>query len=404
LEVRVGTSQDAAGLATRQDLWFSGRSAGDPPGRRLFETGLPAVNFTCIVGALDDLVVIVQGWGSMASPLLESLEAPHILLHPNEEFEPRGIGNEPRVAVLEHAAGLAPTVAQELRAVVPPRVSVDPGYWLTPATWPAPTSGAPKQDPLWTTRWNERWRATLQRFPPPPVPPTVAGGRAFGGRRGPGRVLLVDTGDQRAQEQNAFVEGRVYVEDVPPRDWHGHGTSLGDLIRLRAPKATVHALRVFTSQDVYSASKALLNALTYAVHPVSEVDIVCVAQRALVTDEDRSHAATIALILGRGGARGAAMPIVVCAAGNVPRDRQRAPMELPATAPGVLVARGIGWDGRPLDYNCHPPRSMVVQMVDAYGGEKGDEIGVTEARDQKRVLMVGSSYAAALVAGALAAG
>jgi hypothetical protein len=47
---------------------------------------------------------------------------------------------------------------------------------------------------------------------------------------------------------------------------------------------------------------------------------------------------------------------------------------------------------------------MVVQMVDAYGGEKRDEIGVTEAPDQKRVFMVCSSYAAALVAGALAAG
>ena len=159
-----------------------------------------------------------------------------------------------------------------------------------------------------------------------------------------------------------------------PQDWHGHGTSLGDLIRLRAPKAAVAALRVFEPGSPYSASPALLAALNWALHPIAGADVVCVAQRAEVSDDHGEHVAVILSILRRAVTDGFPLPVAVCAVGNSRRRRGRDLMALPATAPGVLAVRAVGWRGNPLDYNCQLPLGTVVDMVDAYGGEKRDPI------------------------------
>ena len=391
------------------------RGAGLPPrGRGLGLPSPPPVGFTSIIGALADLNAMAEQWERRPSSVLGALGPPRVLLHPGETELPRGGSADMRVAVLEHPAGLSGAIGPALRELAAAsgdsRVDVDAGYWLGPASYKKPETPQSGEAPLWTTTWNEDHLEVIQHFAAPVLPETVAGrasarrepGQAGRPERGRSRVLLIDTGDERAAHQDAFLVRQINTPDVPPRDWHGHGTSLGDLIRLRAPAATVAALRVFEPGSAYSASPALLAALNWALHPLSGADVVCVAQRAEISADHRAHADVIMSILRHAVAQGFPMPVVVCAAGNARRKGGQDLMALPATAPGVLAVRAVGWQGKPLDYNCQAPRGAAVNIAEAYGGEVDDPIGVTKAVPRPELWMVGTSYAAALVAGALA--
>ncbi|WP_344452885.1 S8/S53 family peptidase [Actinocorallia aurantiaca] len=310
-----------------------------------------------------------------------------------------------RVAVVEHPAGISGALARTLRTYVAriatSRVDVDPGYWLEPAARVARSAVNPPV-PKWTTLWNEERQAVVRGFPRPRLPVSVAGAHGAESLKQPTRVLLLDTGDLRAVRQEIFLLGQSDRPDDPPPDWHGHGTSLGDVIRLRAPKAIVTALRIYEPEARYCASATLLAALTWALHHFAGADVVCVAQRAVITEPHASHVEVLERILGHAVAHKLTAPIVVCAAGNSPGGREL--MALPAIMPGVVTARAIGWSGNVLPYNCRLPRDQRVDIVDAYGGEESDPIGVTADPGHGAVRMVGSSYAAALVTGALAAG
>jgi hypothetical protein len=387
-----------------EGLVWAGRRTGRPPGSSFGGAPvLPPATFTSLVGALGDLAAMADHWNSRAAAVLRNLSPPRVLLHPGEDASPQGRPTDMRVAVLEHPAGVAGTVVPALielaSDVAVGSVAVDPGYWLSPVTRGMRGSPPHASAPVWTTNWNRRHLPKLRGFPAPALPRTVAGAWATGRSR----VLLIDTGDSRAVRQASFLVQRINTQDHPPRDWHGHGTSIGDLVRLRAPNAAVTALRIFAPGSRYSASPALLAALNWALHPIAGADIVCVAQRAEIGNDHAEHLAVVLTILEHAVREGFPLPVVVCAAGNSRGRRMVEWMSLPATAPGVLAVRAIGWRGDLLRYNCVPPRGATVDLVEAYGGEEHEPIGMTAAPSSE-VRMIGTSYAAALVVGALAAG
>ncbi|WP_152186837.1 S8 family serine peptidase [Segeticoccus rhizosphaerae] len=305
-----------------------------------------------------------------------------------------------RVAVLRHPDGVADEVAravsQSAQFLAHSRLLVDPGYWLTPA---GSAIGGPRPG-SWLTEWVERRPELLAAYRVPQLPTSVVGAAGTVAWQDPVRVLVIDTGDERASAQDAFVMSTpMGTADSPPQDWHGHGTSLSDVIRMRAPDARLTSARVFEREDRYSASAALLNALVFAASSVADADLVCIAQRAVISGDASRNLETLRFILTRAQERGFRLPVFVCAAGNTWRGET---MALPATLPGVLVARAQEWTGELVEYNCRVPLAGGVSTVDAYGGTHDQPFGTTVCSDGRAIRMYGSSYAAALVTAALA--
>jgi hypothetical protein len=73
-------------------------------------------------------------------------------------------------------------------------------------------------------------------------------------------------------------------------------------------------------------------------------------------------------------------------------------MAFPATIPGVLVAVGQDALGARARYNCPAPNGVPVHEIEAFGGLAEDPVGELLGHHA----LYGSSYATALVTGALA--
>ena len=78
-------------------------------------------------------------------------------------------------------------------------------------------------------------------------------------------------------------------------------------------------------------------------------------------------------------------------------------MDYPATVPGVIVAVGLDWARVPAGYNCRRPPGMAVSTVGAFGGLRTDPVGTLSRLGREGEVLYGSSYATALIMGAIAA-
>jgi hypothetical protein len=212
----------------------------------------------------------------------------------------------------------------------------------------------------------------------------------------PRRAVLIDTGDEGAATQTGFDIELTAVEQ--PSDHHGHGTSVGCLIRMMAPEAELHSYRVMRRGENFVESSVLLNAVSSATMTIGKYHIVVIPQRANLSAQTRGQCDAIHEVVRQNATQSYPTPIVVCAAGNVgPRE----PMDYPATVPGVVVAVALDWSGRVANYNCSCPKGIPVFTIGAFGGIEKDPLGNMVRQDRPAKDLYGSSYSTALVVGAL---
>jgi hypothetical protein len=110
------------------------------------------------------------------------------------------------------------------------------------------------------------------------LPADALGARWAGSWRDPRRIVLIDTGDEGSLSQTWFDE--VSSRDEHPSDHDGHGTSIGNLIRLVAPTAKVQSFRVMAARETVAESSNFINAMNVATLSSGLCDLVCVPQRA----------------------------------------------------------------------------------------------------------------------------
>ena len=377
----------------------------EPPPAPDRPTGDQRAPFTTLIGPAADLVAFADtAWESLA----ESLEPtgasrPELLPLPERGSAGRRRDQdariELRVAIVRHAPGASPAVAAALAAQLEGTdITVELGFILRPAAMPANASPGP-------------WRVTTD---PDPVLSLIASvgrelmdcGCLLGGRdllaspaRVPRRVVLIDSGDEGAAEQVAFPDFPP-IDDLPPRDALGHGTAVGSLIRAVAPRAEIACFRVVADGRDTIDSAILLNAVIEAI-AYGDVDVLCIPVRDDENPRLVRERTGLQRILDRRVARGLHLPVIVCAAGN---DGPDEPMGFPALVSGVLVASALDSSGAPAAYNCPRPSGFAdyIHQVEVYGGESNRPLVTLTRSDGYRLDLYGTSFATALVAGAVA--
>ncbi|WP_155353320.1 S8/S53 family peptidase [Acrocarpospora macrocephala] len=299
-----------------------------------------------------------------------------------------------RVAVVRHepqaASALVARVRGALRRLGIEGVVVEAGYFFVPA---ATRDGNWKD---WTVQWNPDRQAALFRPRRVALPSAALGVRWIPRWTGRRLVVLIDTGDARAGVQIGFSEDRRPREEAG-FDNHGHGTTVGSLIRHLSADAEVRCYRVFQRSEIRAPSSVVINAISVAVNS-NAVHVVCVPLRAEIAHRDEGARGGLDLVLWQRTDEGQRTPVVVCAAGN----SGPLPMSYPATVSGVIVSIGVDWSGDPADYNCPPPPGLSPHMIEAFGGVSNDPIGVLRRPGHPERVIYGSSYATAQIAGAIA--
>ncbi|MFG3255985.1 S8/S53 family peptidase [Streptomyces sp. NPDC048172] len=370
-----------------------------PPRRGAYpEQGAdPPVIFSTLVGPLDSLETVIARWADlMGSGSLRHVLPPRI--HPVPPETPAD-ARILRVAEVRHPPDAGPALVARLRRVLPGAgitdVVVERGYYLRPVA-----QGGTGTESRWQVEWRPDRLDMALRSPRIAVPPDALGAAFVGSWPRPRRIAVIDTGDQDATTQYRF--GSRTCEAEAPVDHNGHGTSVASLVRRAAPESDLTCLRVFERDEDQCRSATLLCALGWATGMIDRFHVVGVPLKATV-DPCEGGTATGAMhqVLDHNSEHGQRVPVVVCAAGN---DGESVPMSYPATLPGVLVAVGLDWSGEEADYNCASPSCSSGQphSVGAYGGVAGDPLGTRWLSDGRAKEIRGTSYATALVCGALA--
>ncbi|MGO8889834.1 MAG: S8/S53 family peptidase [Streptosporangiaceae bacterium] len=362
---------------------------------------MPPIDFSTLVGPLRSLQVVIERWDELAAALSPGgLMPPRIL--PLSSAAP-GYGDAVlRVAVVAHRPSLGPALVSGLRNRLRNAritgVTVDLGYYLSlVATRRTADAGSDTAD-RWSVAWNSEHVNDL-RCPMAVRVPDSALGAAFVSRWPPVRkILMLDTGDEGAAQQKGF--SLSWSGDEAPCDYSGHGTSTGSLMRMVASGAATHCFRVLQHGERVVHSGVLLNALSEALHPAIGYHLVGIPLRAIIDVEEQGKRQSLERILHQNVSAALPMPVVVCAAGN---DGPSAAMDYPATVPGVIVAVGLDWARVPAGYNCRRPPSMAVSTVGAFGGLRIDPVGTLSRLGRENEVLYGSSYATALIMGAIAA-
>ena len=343
---------------------------------------------------------MIDQWGGLIGALgLEQLAQPRIL--PLSSTAPGYADAVLRVAIIGHprnvGRALVNGLRNQLRRSTITGVTVDLGYFLSLVAAQGPIDGGPDTVDGWSVVWEPEHVNELRRPLAVAVPSSALGAAFVSGWPKTRKVVLVDTGDEGAACQIGFDLSDS--DEEVPCDNDGHGTSVGSLIRMVAPDATVDCFRVLPHGDRVVHAGALLNALTEALHPAIGYHLVSVPLRADIGVEERGKRLSLQRILNQHANTTLPTPVVVCAAGN---DGPNAAMDYPATAPGVMVAVGFDWSGVPAGYNCRRPRGAAVHTVGAFGGIEADPLGTLRRPGQESKVLYGSSYATALITGAIA--
>ncbi len=370
-----------------------------PPTPRFGGTGQVApVAFSTMVARGAVLERIVREWG----PISEGSGLPGLAPPTIVPFSPAALPfarDALRVAVLRHRSGSAPTVVAALRAQLDragvPDVLVEEGYFLEPAARRGTAAAPPCIGPPWSVRWRAEHMPELRQPVPVTLPDTVIGAAFIGALAGVRRVALIDTGDEGCAGQICCEDH--YFGPEERSDQHGHGTTVGSLIRLVASDAEVDCYRVVRPTEELAESGMLLSAVNEATLTSGRYAVVAIPQRAVIGKAHEGRRDSLHRIIDHNAAHGLPMPVVVCAAGNLKGQ----PMSYPAVVPGVVVALGLNWAGERADYNCHAPPDVTVYTVGAYGGVRNDTLGSATRPGSKAFDCYGSSYATALVAASL---
>lgn len=375
--------------------------------------GSPPVTFSAVAGTRADLGRVQQEWQDIVGTDLTARTQPPEFLPAPPGVADR-LASAFRIAEYRHdpgaGGGLALRVRRGLRERGLVGVIVEEGFFLEPAAGAVGAGGATGKAavrkagvaaaPTWETVW---WRDDLrahEAFQPTPVPPGALGADLLRRNDGASRVALIDTGDERA--------GRQHLGPDPGerRDAIGHGTSVGDLIRLAygeshdGAAADLECYRVFHGGAPVARSVDVALALSFAI--AARFTIVVLPLFATVAPEDRygwdhHHSLLAGAVEGTGRQTGH-LPVFVCAGGNM----TGVPMRLPATLPGAVVVRATDWSNMLTAYNSRTPLPPPC-LVDVLGGDLLRPLGYRGPPGTPDKACFGTSFGAALVAGTLVA-
>jgi Subtilase family len=369
--------------------------------RTPLEQQQPEVDFLTLVGPLTALERVIDQWQSLAGAANVRLTTPpRILPLPPaaEEYADQAVL---RVAVVRHASNLGPALVRRLRIQLDTiglaDVHVEEGYFLSSGGSSKMTGNRRVMTDSWSVNWEPRHIEALCRNFEVKLMPSILGAAFVRHWNFPCKISLIDTGDEGSTAQTGFDSELTAPE--PPSDHDGHGTSVGSLIRMIAPHVELHSYRVLRSGDNFVESAILLNAITSAMMTIGMFQIVVIPQRANLSVRSLGQHDAIHYVIRQNAQNSHPTPVMICAAGN---SGSRESMSYPATVPGVVVAVALDWSGRVADYNCSPPAKTPVFTAQAFGGIERDPIGHIGRPGRSTRYLYGSSYAAGLVAGALA--
>lgn len=370
------------------------------PNRSRLAANIPPVDFSMLVGPLRSLQTVIERWDELTAALSPGRLLPPRVL-PLSNAAP-GYGDVVlRVALFAHPSRLGLTLVSGLRSRLRNSgiadVTVALGYYFSLVAERRTADDEHDMIDGWSVAWNSGHVNDLRRPTAVRVPDSALGA-AFVSNWPPGRkILLLDTGDEGATYQIGFSQ--FYSDEEVPCDYSGHGTSVGTLIRMVASGVATHCFRVLQHGERVVHAGVLLNALTEALHPACGYHLVGIPLRATIGVEERGQLLSLQRILHQHAGTDLPMPVVVCAAGN---DGPGAAMGFPATIPGVIVAVGLDWAEAPAGYNCRRPAGMTITTVGAFGGVKADPLGTLSRLGRESEVLYGSSYATALIVGAIA--
>lgn len=359
------------------------------------------VEFSTLVAPAPQLERVVDVWPSLIERSgLPPLAAP-VIMPLSPAAQPYAEGAL-RIAVAHHPPGLGGLLVNTLNAQLAQAgilgVLVEEGFFLEPVEIGRTAQSRSATGP-WSIQWTREHPGLLLQPPRVELPAHMA--RSTSRNGGTRRVALIDTGDEGANVQIFCRDDDSDFE--PPGDPTGHGTSVGSLLRMVAPQAEVHCYRVLEPGEAQVAVPSLLEAVNEVTMQQGLFSVVCIPQRATVSRKHLGRYKSLHRIIAHNHETAATMPMVVCAAGNNPSST-RLSMSFPATEPGFLVALGLDWSGEVADYNCQVPLGTSVHLTYAYGGTKAQPVGTIQRPGTGPQPFYGSSYASALVAGALLLG
>jgi hypothetical protein len=296
----------------------------------------------------------------------------------------------PAVAVVEHTWSAEPDTAHFLQgAVVAHNLPVvcEPGYGFSLASAPSVAgtgSGGAGSAQVVAVQIN----------------PTVAQGASTtvspGSSRGP-RIAVLDTGrrDVTQPKMIDLLPGQPIT--VSPADDHGHGTAVAKIIEAINPSAKIEVLRVVRQNLTTSAE--LLAALNYTLF-AEKYDVINASLSADLSGGCPTLlGSSMHLLLSLCRQNNTALPKLIAAAGNTTSGHS---FGYPARMPGAIVV--LAWDAtnQPASYNVAVP-THGVQTEYAFGGAASPSLGEITLADGSKDILIGTSFAAAVVTGTVTA-
>lgn len=369
------------------------------------------MTFSAVAGPRANLDRVQQEWQDIVGTDLAARTQPPELLPPPPSVADTDTAAF-RIGEFRHDPGIGGELVLRLRSGLRERgltdVVAEEGFFLQPAARAGGAGGARGRSaknkagtvpaPRWETVWWQDDLRAHHAFQPTPVPVGAVGAELLKQPKDGLRLALIDSGDERARQQH------MGPGPGEPRDALGHGSSVGDLIRLAyreshdGVEADLECYRVFHADAQVARSVDVALAMSFAI--AAGFTIVVLPLRASVPAEDRygwdhHHSLMAAAILGT-GRQTHHMPVFVCAGGNIAGR----PMGEPATLPGAVVVRATDWNKALAPYNSRTPQPPPC-LVDALGGTTGRPLGYCGPVGAARDACFGTSFSTALVAGTL---
>jgi Subtilase family len=374
------------------------RPGGHPP-RAQAGTPRRAVvpDFSTIVGPQERILTAIRSWDRFLTGIgLPPVDPPVLLPMPGlvERFGPR----TPRIAVIRHLPGFSMRIVAQLRRDFDQvgifELFCEQGFYLSLAR---PSREPPTRSATISIKWRSDRLQAIADIKTFQLPPRLLSARnQFVRHAGPTRVALVDTGDVEATTQVMCYGG---FRGQQASDDDGHGTAIAALVRRLAPNARLTSYRVMVPGERQARSYNVLHAINMCLQTQPGYHVINISLTAPPsTDPDKLLGESLEYLLSLPESQVAPRPTIVTAAGN----GSGTPMTYPALLPGVEVALASDWNGRLATYNCKAPDGLEIKTVVAPGGLPDDPFGFVSRSPHRDVPLYGSSFAAALITGALA--